>query len=194
MSLVTSVTGNSSLKPATLRSFSGNFKAARGHSRCSECTPTAWVGTRINPLGCGSRSNGITRNLGAGGTFDGIPGRAAGLEAACGVGPDCFGRLSQAIARLLAPISPSVRCNNRKPLRWFYYSNSLSREDVGVPKCHYLGCMSTCGKFRECLKMKHLVMVLLRLLPARLNIERQSPISHARFAVRNRIARFRHPR
>ena len=48
MSRVTRVIGKSSGRPPMLRSRNGRRRLARGYSRCSGNTPTAWVGTRAN--------------------------------------------------------------------------------------------------------------------------------------------------
>jgi hypothetical protein len=42
-------------------------------------------------------------------------------------------------------------------------SLTITREDVGLPTCHYRETLSTCGKAAECPKSKHFVMVPLLL-------------------------------
>jgi hypothetical protein len=103
MSRVTSETGYCSMIPLTLLNFSGNLSDARGHSRCSRCTPTACVGTRTNLRGCGVCSSGMIRR--AGGFLIGSIGcEMEGADALRGVSTSC-GKLFQASARLFTLIS-----------------------------------------------------------------------------------------
>lgn len=79
MSRVTSVTGYSSSIPATLLNCRGSLSEARGHSRCSVCTPKECVGTRTNWRDWVVLNRGITRSAG-GRETSGCFGRAAGSE------------------------------------------------------------------------------------------------------------------
>src|SRR5271168_5350935 len=56
--------GNSSAAPLTLRSRKGSLRVARGYSRCSGTTPTAYVGTRTKRRGSVGWSKGATRSAG----------------------------------------------------------------------------------------------------------------------------------
>jgi len=104
ISRVTKVMGYCSRTPATLRSCSGSRSEARGLSRCSLWTPTAWVGTRTNCRGAGCFSRGMTRSAGTpitAGSCGNI-----GLWIAGEFTLDCEGKSSQSNARLAAAISP----------------------------------------------------------------------------------------
>src|SRR5271154_5552074 len=56
--------GKSSGARLTLRRRKGSFKVARGYSRCSGTTPTAWVGTRTKRRGSVGWRRGATRRVG----------------------------------------------------------------------------------------------------------------------------------
>src|SRR6516162_10945673 len=104
ISRVTSVMGYSSRTPQTLLSCRGSFKLARGLSRCSVWTPTAWVGTCRNRRGCGVLSSGLTHSAGTGcgpGLWE-----KRGARSGCSTCSGERGKFSQAKARFLALISP----------------------------------------------------------------------------------------
>src|SRR2546423_1771889 len=104
MSRVTNVTGNSSWTLFTLRSFKGRCRVARGYSRCSGWTPTAWVGTRAKRRGAWVlRSTG--RKAGNKSELGAMSGATDAMARASAVA--FFATGSKVLARLLALISPS---------------------------------------------------------------------------------------
>jgi hypothetical protein len=108
MSRVTSVIGNSSSWPETLRSFSGSFRLARGYSRCSGCTPTACVGTRMNRRGSSGLKSGLQQSTGLGPAGPGPVDRAVASD---GVSVVLEGSGFSVGARVVALIFPQ-RCGS----------------------------------------------------------------------------------
>ena len=101
---VTSVIGNSSGCPSTLRRRIGRFRLARGYSRCSGCTPTACVGTRTKRRGCAGWRSGARRRAGTRGASGISCGPAADSRAASA---GSSGHDSNGATRFVALIKPS---------------------------------------------------------------------------------------
>src|SRR5271167_4779964 len=184
MSRVTSETGKYSTVPETLRKFSGSFSDARGHSRCSRCTPTACVGTRTNRRGCGDLSSGRTRKAGRRGEigFSGSAGAAPNL--AFGSGKKGNSSQASALLALISPLSEmnvqnyrtmavillpfttvllvllklELRTLNPKPCDL----KPNTRKDLGSQNAMPKGYLSTCGNGQNCPKIKQIVIELTR--------------------------------
>src|SRR5580693_84188 len=126
--------GEFSREPAAERRRSGRLSVARGYSRCSGKTPTAWVGTRAKRRGCAGTRSGFSRNAGARGVSGPKLGRSLPAQTSAESSSGQFSNGSARFDAFNVPSETPVHC------RW-QWPNKLNFQTVflELPRPHPRG-------------------------------------------------------